>query len=160
MNRDEQNHPRKRPRSSSEPAAEKMARTEPDSLAMFDSVPALKDIVGRSSKAVAGEPLTVFSLLVSLIKSMCPRESIYLKEHFYVVNSMATMVLGDQGAGKSPMMNSLKTVLKLVEKDMQKRFEGFHIPWVLDVSIPPPFGLQLVLFRLHLHPRLYYSLYS
>ena len=84
---------------------------------------------------------------MSLIKSMCPRESIYLKEHFHVVNSLATMILGDQGAGKSPMMNSMKTVLKLIEKDMQKRFEGFHIPWVLGVSISLLFGLQLVLFR-------------
>jgi hypothetical protein len=106
-------------------------------MAVFDSMPALKDIAQRAAKAVAGEPLTVFNLLVSLIKSMCPRESIYLKEHFHVVNSLATMILGDQGAGKSPMMNSMKTVLKLIEKDMQKRFEGFHIPWVLaDLSIP------------------------
>jgi hypothetical protein len=32
---------------------------------------------------------------------------------------MAKMILGDQGAGKSPMMNSIKTVLKLIETDMQ-----------------------------------------
>jgi hypothetical protein len=59
-----------------------MARTEPDNIAIFNSMPGLKDLIQRAAKALAGDPLTLFNLLMALLKSICPRENIYFKGHF------------------------------------------------------------------------------
>ena len=100
---------------------------------------------------MSSDPVTVFATTVVLVKSVAPRQNIHLKEHLSIVNSMQAMVIGDQGAGKSLIMNGMKAVLNLVEKDMKKRQEDFHTPWVLSEPVPP---YTLHLISSPFHPRL------